>query len=154
MAGIKELLQRFEAAEKGRTGPAAAWVPPGVAGGAEKSGGPVVQAAVALPSPAVTGSGAAEGTEKSAEAAGRQDITRLADAAKCEVYVCYEGPLGSHLRCFVCKNVLSKTITAFVLLMLVSIFFQNSTTPGQDQTRWKKSALSELHLGQLAVLSG
>lgn len=26
------------------------------------------------------------------------DRMRLADAAKCEVYVCFEGPLGAHLK--------------------------------------------------------
>lgn len=25
-------------------------------------------------------------------------MVRIADAAKCEVYVCYEGPLGAHLK--------------------------------------------------------
>lgn len=28
----------------------------------------------------------------------RKDVVRIADAAKCEVYVCYEGPLGAHLK--------------------------------------------------------
>lgn len=28
----------------------------------------------------------------------RTDVVRIADAAKCEVYVCFEGPLGAHLK--------------------------------------------------------
>lgn len=30
--------------------------------------------------------------------ASRTDVVRIADAAKCEVYVCFEGPLGAHLK--------------------------------------------------------
>lgn len=26
------------------------------------------------------------------------DVVRIADAAKCEVYVCFEGSLGTHLK--------------------------------------------------------
>lgn len=32
------------------------------------------------------------------KAEGRRDIVSLGDAAKCEVYVCFEGPLGAHLK--------------------------------------------------------
>lgn len=34
----------------------------------------------------------------STEKAERSDVVRLADAARCEVYVCFEGPLGAHLK--------------------------------------------------------
>lgn len=32
------------------------------------------------------------------EAASKQEAIRLVDSAKCEVYVCFEGPLGAHLK--------------------------------------------------------
>lgn len=51
----------------------------------------------------VTGNtgGVTQGTTKvvvAGEAAGRQEVIRLAGSAKCEVYVYYEGPLGAHLK--------------------------------------------------------
>lgn len=103
LAGIKELLLRFEGSGTGNSGPAASWIPPtGGPGGVVSTGVtaavPTVTAAVASTAPAASGSVVAQGTDKTAETTSRQDITRLADAAKCEVYVCYEGPLGSHLK--------------------------------------------------------
>lgn len=103
LAGIKELLQRFEGMGTAPPGPVSSWVPTAGGPGAivitgVTTGGTAVPAAVTSPSPVVLGSGVAQGTEKTAEATSRQDITRLADAARCEVYVCYEGPLGLHLK--------------------------------------------------------
>lgn len=32
------------------------------------------------------------------DAGKKQDLIRLVDVARCEVYVCFEGPLGAHLK--------------------------------------------------------
>lgn len=55
----------------------------------------------AVPPTSQSGAGvvAEEAGEKgSSEKAERSDVVRLADAAKCEVYVCFEGSLGTHLK--------------------------------------------------------
>lgn len=101
LAGIKELVQKFENAERASVGPVLAWVPP--AGGAGEAsaaiGGaiaPAASIAVTLPVVEATVSSGPQGTAKAAgagETAARQDFISIADAAKCEVYVCYEGPL-------------------------------------------------------------
>ena len=102
--GIKALVQTFETAERSRAGPAAAWVPPAGLGATETGGvgapsgssaASVAVPAVVSPAPVVP---QGSGKVSTGESAGRQDIIRLADAAKCEVYLCYEGPLGSHLK--------------------------------------------------------
>lgn len=38
------------------------------------------------------------GAKGSTEPAARTDVVRIVNAAKCEVYVCFEGPLGAHLK--------------------------------------------------------
>lgn len=97
LEGIKDLVKKFEVGERMAGGPAAAWVPP--AGGSINAAGVGTPAAtVAVTAPESAGSEAAQGKEKATETTDRQDITRLADAARCEVYVCYEGPLGAHLK--------------------------------------------------------
>lgn len=53
----------------------------------------------ALPGVSPMGSAVAGKKAVSAqEGAGRTNVVRIADAAKCEVYVCFEGPLGAHLK--------------------------------------------------------
>lgn len=98
LAGIKELLQKFE---RVATGPASAWVSPvGVPGKPMRLEGARwcrrLRLKFLCPLEVSTVSSSPQGTSKGAE--GRQDIIRLVDAAKCEVYVCYEGPLGAHLK--------------------------------------------------------
>lgn len=64
----------------------------GVSGNAAGTGTPSAMAAVTVPVQESTVSDVAQGKEKAAvsgEATERHDITRLADAARCEVYVCY-----------------------------------------------------------------
>lgn len=71
----------------------------GSAGDAGAAGGssvvPVVAPKIPAPAVASTVGSSPQGTSK---AEGRQDIVSLGDAAKCEVYVCFEGPLGAHLK--------------------------------------------------------
>lgn len=103
LTGIKELVQRLEAAEKPGEGPRAAWTQQTGKDLGSAGGDPTTEVAAVVASPAqqATGSGVAQGKEKTVltgEAAARKDIIRLADAARCEVYVCYEGPLGAHLK--------------------------------------------------------
>lgn len=103
LTGIKELVQRLEAAEKPAGGPIAAWVPQTEKelDNAGRGAIPTVAADVAVPAQEAVASVAAQGKDKAAqsgEAAAGKDIVRLADAARCEVYVCYEGPLGAHLK--------------------------------------------------------
>lgn len=63
-----------------------------------------VAAAPALVESVVMGQAAAgksvagDKTEMAGEAASKQDTVRLADLAKCKVYVCFEGSLGAHLK--------------------------------------------------------
>lgn len=103
---IKDLVQKFEQAGKTAVGPAAAWVPP-LAGSGENVGSRVstemtaVAGASTVPAKEGVSTVVAQGTDKTAvasEMVAMQDIIRIADAAKCEVYVCYEGPLGAHLK--------------------------------------------------------
>lgn len=53
------------------------------------------------------------------KAEGRRDIVSLGDAAKCEVYVCFEGPLGAHLKQEVRKKLWKgEYVEIFSLLLL------------------------------------
>lgn len=45
--------------------------------------------------PVKAAEGKAAGT---GDLAGKQDVVHLADAAKCKVYICFEGTLGAHLK--------------------------------------------------------
>lgn len=62
----------------------------------------VVPATVAIMEPGQSAAGhkltLRDKAESSGEAITKQDSVRLADSAKCEVYVCFEGPLGAHLK--------------------------------------------------------
>lgn len=42
--------------------------------------------------------GSVQSAEKSMDGVKDSDRTRLVDAAKCEVYVCFEGPLRAHFK--------------------------------------------------------
>lgn len=51
------------------------------------------------------GAGAASTAASEKEASKYANLVRLADSTKCEVYVCFEGPLGAHLKMEVQKNI-------------------------------------------------
>ncbi|PIO41044.1 hypothetical protein AB205_0145070 [Aquarana catesbeiana] len=93
LGGLRDLVQRFA---NNQTAPAQ--VAPWVEGQVEKSGTGGTQGTggeeVATPD-----AGVLENTTTGESAVVvRKDVVRIADAAKCEVYVCYEGPLGAHLK--------------------------------------------------------
>lgn len=95
LQGLRALLGRCEGGQ-GQPPQVAPWTAPVsglVVGG---TGG----AGVEVPPVTVVPSQAGDGTEK-ARGKGtteRTDLGRIADAAKCEVYSCFGGPLGAHLK--------------------------------------------------------
>lgn len=56
------------------------------------------QAVVATSSAEASSQSSVKAAEEGKKSTGDTKGVRLADAAKCEVYVCFEGPLGSHLK--------------------------------------------------------
>lgn len=62
------------------------------------TGGAAVTEVPATTTPEKVADKETAGEKGAAETKGRTDVVRLADAAKCEIYVCFEGPLGTHLK--------------------------------------------------------
>lgn len=92
MAGLRSLVQRFDEASASGSALVAAWV-------LDPSGDSRAMAQAR----AVFGS-CTPGMAAKTSADSRRDVSkstgtvRLVDAAKCMVYVCFEGPLGAHLK--------------------------------------------------------
>lgn len=115
LAGLKEVLGRL-APLPGAGSPTAAWVPnhdTGVSGPVTVANGTLTGSAAGglqtpLGAPAASGAGgvqvAVAGEVSVADSrqgnTGEKEVdrVRLADLDKCEVYVCFEGPLGAHLK--------------------------------------------------------
>lgn len=129
LAGLRDLVQRFDPPTGDRVSPARAWVST-----PEKE-----SAGVSTPVPAVMVDGSAEsaaagsatvespGTSSGDSATNSQgkpgdkkaESVRLADAAKSEVYVCFEGPLSAHLKAEVKEKIWKgEYVEIFTLLPL------------------------------------
>ncbi|PIO30965.1 hypothetical protein AB205_0195640, partial [Aquarana catesbeiana] len=129
LAGLRDLVQRFDPPTGDGASPAQAWVTT-----PEKE-----TAVVSTPVPAVMVGGSAEtaaagsatvespGTSSGDSTTNSQgkpgdkkaESVRLADAAKSEVYVCFEGPLGAHLKAEVKEKIWKgEYVEIFTLLPL------------------------------------
>lgn len=75
-----------------------------------------------LPASGSVGAASGEKAGSSQDGAGKTDLVCIADSAKCEVYVCFEGPLGAHLKPEVRENICNgEYMEIFSLLSLEKI---------------------------------
>lgn len=108
LAGLKELVKRFELGPSGVTSPATAWVAQGKGRGhgigeschrgcAHASQGRGNAHGGCNGSGRSGGVSQDSGGDTAVKAAKKQDLVRLADTAKLR-FMCFEGPLGAHLK--------------------------------------------------------
>ena len=71
-----------------------------------------------------------KGEEGSKATVERQDVVRLADAAKCEVYICFEGPLGTHLKAEVREKIGKGEYVEIFSLLPLEKFNLDRVKPG------------------------
>ncbi|PIO11577.1 hypothetical protein AB205_0155200, partial [Aquarana catesbeiana] len=95
LVGLKELVTRVEAGTSGS--PASAWTAPTLpqTGGGTQVTGVLPVTPVGDVSPTVV---ATTSRDQGKTGEKRPDSVRLAGAVRSEVYVCFEGPLGAHLK--------------------------------------------------------
>lgn len=144
LAGLKELVSRFEPGVTRSVTPAAAWVAPG--GGVSGEAVPRTQPGPSTtnPTPEVgdtmvatpgteSGNSSGEKVVETVDAAKKQDLIRLADAAQYEVYVCFEGPLGAHL-----KQVVREKIWKGVYVEIFSLLLLDRVKPEDNKKEDKE----------------
>lgn len=103
-----------------------AGVTTGDGGGLTPAGGAEVPAATAALTTRPTGTGPDKkkaGKKETSEVTRKTDVVRIADAAKCEVYVCFEGSLGAHLIQEVRDKICKEEYVDFSLLPLEKFNF-------------------------------
>lgn len=67
--------------------------------------------------------------------AGRQDVVRLADAARCQVYICFEGPLGAHLEEEVWEKIWKGEYVEIFSLLPLEKFNLDSVKPDDSKKK-------------------
>lgn len=66
------------------------------------------------------------------------DGVRLEDTAKCEVYVCFEGPLGAHLKLEVREHIWKgEYVKIFSLLPLEKFNLDKADESKKEEEKWQ-----------------
>lgn len=116
LVGLKELVVRVEAGT--RSSPTSAWTAPTL----PQTGGDTQVTGITPVAPEVDANTTAVATtsgDQGKMGKKRPDSVRLTDAARSEVYVCFEGPLGAHLKTEIKEKIWKgEYVEIFTLLLL------------------------------------